>query len=35
MINAALFFLPLAFVMARAIDVFAAHRRRTDPWSEQ
>jgi hypothetical protein len=31
-INAALFFVPLAFVMARVIDLFAAHRRRTDPW---
>lgn len=26
-------FLITAYVMARAIDAFAAYRRRTDPWS--
>lgn len=31
----ALFLIPIAYAMARAIDAFAAHLRRTDPWSKQ
>lgn len=34
MIAAALLFIFLAFVVARAIDEFAAFLRRTDPWSK-
>lgn len=30
-----LWLIPLAYVMALAVDVFAAHLRRTDPWSPQ
>jgi len=30
---AALSFFTVAYAMARAIDEFAAYRRRTDPWS--
>jgi len=30
----ALLLLPIAFGMARAIDAFAAYRRRTDPWGQ-
>jgi len=29
---AALLLCPLAYAIARAIDAFAAYRRRTDPW---
>jgi hypothetical protein len=32
---AALYLIPVAYAMARAIDAFAAYRRRTDPWRAQ
>lgn len=32
MTASALLLLPVAFCIARAIDAFAAYRRRTDPW---
>jgi hypothetical protein len=28
----ALYLIPVAYAMARAVDAFAAYRRRTDPW---
>ncbi|ADP15371.1 hypothetical protein AXYL_02042 [Achromobacter xylosoxidans A8] len=31
----ALLLLPIAYAMARGLDIYAAYRRRTDPWSAQ
>lgn len=30
-----LWLIPLAYVVALAVDVFASHLRHTDPWSPQ